>query len=85
MTEIRQIGTGGTGRIHIHQTSAPVGIHVRLAVGGLHDDGIEALRVLTMRKKKRAIIEVNGMTAHDEGEVSRLKNGCGTLEPFFAE
>ena len=46
VAEVSKIGTRRAGGINIQHRTAPVGVHVMLAVRGLDDDCVEVLRVL---------------------------------------
>lgn len=80
MAEAFEIGAGGAGRIHIQYKVCSLLKHVRLAMGRLHDDGVESCRVLSMREKQGPVVEAHGFTGYNQSDVFRLQHrGASTV------
>ena len=85
VAEVGEVCAGGSGRVDVEHVSAPIGVHMGLAVRGFNDDGIEATRVLAVCEKERAVIKVHSARTDDEGEVLALEDSGETGVPEFAE
>src|SRR4030095_3477088 len=76
VTKAFEISAGGARCIHVQQKFCSMLKHVRLAMGRLHDDGLEGCRILSVREKQGPVVEANGFAGYNQSDVFRMQD-CG--------
>ena len=85
MAQTWQKRARAAGGVDVDESTAPVGVHVRLTVWRLDDHEIKPLRIKPVGQKQRAVVKVDRSAGRNDRGGIRFENGRRSGEPRLAE